>query len=402
MGHRLSIALLLPLAALLGCGGATSSPAPSSTSTQQPAYDLNGSWTAVSIAYPVDFPFSGLRANLQAANGSVTGTITPYTPYGAFDPDPCPGNNTSVAVTGSLDANNELALSFPIAGGTGTLFAVLAENPQTYGSGTWQVAGGPCAMSATPMAIVGAPTTAYTPATPSPITANLSGSWLISADYTLPNGTFQYTYPPVNGFGGSLQFANGTVSGILTPSAFPSGCTIESPTPVAGTIDANNNLTLTLPVGGGTANIIATLGTNLQAVTDGSYKVVGGYCAMPATPMTIAQFTPVTGTYTGTFSASTSYGVPVSGTIITVTTVLSPSPTPNASGVYPVTGTYTVTGGCTDSGSFADLIASPGGISNSVSPNLFGSVSPSGDDIYDASFTSFKCNTYYQGSLSRQ
>jgi hypothetical protein len=401
MGHRLSLALLLPLAALLGCGGATSSSAPSNTPTQQPAYDFNGSWTAVSAVYPAEFPFSSLHANLQAVNGSVTGTITPSTPYGAFDPDPCPANNASVAVTGSLDADNDLTLSFPVAGGTGTLFAVLAENPQTYGSGTWQIAGGPCAMSATQMAIVGAPTTQYTPASPAPITANLSGTWVIGADYTLPNGTFQYTYPPVNGFGGVLQFANGAVSGTLAPFAIY-GCTISSYTPITGTIDASNNLTLTLPVGGGTATITATLGSNLQAATDGSFKVVGGYCATPATPMTIAQFTPVTGTYTGTFSASNSYGAPVSGTIITLTTVLSQSSTPNASGVYPVTGTYTVTGGCTDSGSFAGLTASPGAIINQVSPNLFGSVSPSGDEIYDASFTSTKCTADYQGSLTRQ
>jgi hypothetical protein len=48
------------------------------------------------------------------------------------------------------------------------------------------------------------------------------------------------------------------------------------------------------------------------------------------------------------------------------------------------------------------LTASPGAIINQVSPNLFGSVSPSGDEIYDASFTSTKCTADYQGSLTRQ
>jgi hypothetical protein len=399
MGSRLSLALLLPLAALFGCGGATSSPPPSNTSTQ-PTYDFNGSWTAVSEIYPAEFPFSVLNANLQATNGSVTGTITPSTPYGAFDPDPCPANNTSVAVTGSLDADNDLTLSFPIAGGTGTLFAVLAENPQTYSVGTWQVVGGPCAMSTTLMAIVGAPSTPYTPASPAPTTANLSGGWRIVADYTLPNGTFQYTYPRVNGFDGVLQFANGAVSGTLAPFV-TSGCTAFSPIAVTGAIDANSNLTLTLPVGGGTATITATLGTNLQALADGSFKIVGGSCATPATPMTIAQFTPVAGTYTGTFSVSNSYGAPVPGTIVTLTTVLSQSSTPDASGTYPVTGTYTVTGGCTDSGSLTGLTADPGFISNS-SFTFFGNVSPSGDGIYNAVFSSTKCTANYQGTLTRQ
>ena len=68
---------------------------------------------------------------------------------------------------------------------------------------------------------------------------------------------------------------------------------------------------------------------------------------------------------------------------------------------YPVAGTYTVTGACTDSGSFAGLISGAGGIFNSTL-TFYGSVSPSGDGIYDASFNSAKCNPGYQGSLTRQ
>jgi hypothetical protein len=404
MGLRRSLTLLLPLAALLGCGSNTNSGSSSSSTTgsSQTAYDFNGTWTAFATGYPVDLPFNTFRANLQAANGSVTGTITPYTNYISSDPDPCSANFTSVAVSGTLDADNDLTLSFPVAGGTGTLFAALAQNPQTYAYGTWQVVGGTCAMSATSMVISGAPTIAYTPASPATITAGLSGSWLISANYTFPNGSFQYNYPPVGGFGGLLQFSSGTVSGTLTPYVFPSSCTVPSPTAVTGTIDANNNLTLTLPVGGGTATITATLGTNPLALVDGSFKVVGGFCAMPATPMTVAQYTPVTGAYTGTFSVPNSDGAPTSGTTITLTTILTQSSTPNANGFYPVTGTFTVTGACTDSGSFTGLTAGGGGIDNLASPDLVGSVSPSGDGIYDAVFSSTKCSITYQGSLVRQ
>jgi hypothetical protein len=397
MGPKLSLALLLPLAALLGCGGGTSSSGSSTPPTQQPTYDFNGVWTAFATGYPVDLPFNGLRANLQAANGAVTGTMTAYTNYMTFDPDPCSADFTIIAVTGSLDADNDLTLSFPIAGGTGTLFAALAEDPETYAYGTWQVVGGTCPMSATPMVISGAPTTPYTPASPSAITADLSGGWFISVDYTLPNATFQYIYPPVQGFGGLLQFANGTVSGILAPYVSLSSCgTVSSPTAVTGTIDANNNLTLTLPVGGGTATITATLGTNPQALVDGSFKVVGGFCSMSATPMTMAQYAPVTGTYTGTFSVPNSDGVPTSGTTITLTAVLTQSTTANSGGAYPVTGTFTVTGACTDSGTFASVFSSQ------TPPYLFGSSSPSGDGIFDAVFSSTKCTLSYQGSLIRQ
>jgi hypothetical protein len=407
MGTRLSLALLLPLTALLGCGGSTSSSSSGSSSgsstppAQQTTYDFNGTWTAFATNYPVDLPFNILRASLQATNGLVTGTIIAYTNYG-LDPDPCSANNTSIAVTGTLDADNDLALSFPIAGGTGTLFAALAEDPQTYAYGTWQIVGGACAMSATPMVISGAPTTTYTAASPTPITATLSGNWQAYANYTLPNFNFQYTYPPVQGFAGVLQFANGTVSGILAPNTVPSFCVPYSPTAVTGTIDANNNLTLTLPVGTGTATITATLGTNPQALVDGSFKVVGGFCAMTATPMTFAQYTPVTGTYTGTFSVPNTDGAPTSGTIIALTTFLTQSSTPNSSGAYPVTGTYTVTGACTDSGSFTGMTVAGGGIGNSAAQELFGSVSPSGDGIYEAFFSSTNCGGPYQGSLTRQ
>jgi hypothetical protein len=404
MGSKLRLALLLPLTALLGCGGNTSSSSSGSSTppAQQPTYDFNGTWTAFATNYPVDLPFNGLRASLQATNGSVTGTIITYTNY-ALDPDPCSANNTSIAVTGTLDADNDLALSFSIAGGTGTLFAALAEDPQTYAYGAWQVVGGPCAMSATPMVISGAPTTPYTAASPTPITATLSGNWQAYANYTLPNANFQYTYPPVQGFVGVLQFANGTVSGTLTPYVSLISCgTAPSPTAVTGMIDSSNNLTLTLPVGTGTATITATLGTNPQALVDGSFKVVGGSCSMPATPMTIAQYTAVTGTYTGTFSVPDTDGAPSSGTIITLTTFLTQSSTPNSSGAYPVTGTYMVTGACTDSGSFTGLTIAGGGIGNSATPELFGSVSPSGDGVYDAFFSSTNCGGPYQGSLKRQ
>ena len=115
-----------------------------------------------------------------------------------------------------------------------------------------------------------------------------------------------------------------------------------------GTLDANNNLTLTAPITAGsstgTATITATLGSNPQTLADASIQIVGGgSCAMPATPSTIAQFAPVTGTYTGTFNVPNTGNVPVAGTNITVTAVLTQSTTANASGQYPITGTVNVT-----------------------------------------------------------
>jgi hypothetical protein len=334
----------------------------------------------------------------------VTGTI--YTSYNyASNPIPCSANNQVLSVTGTLDAAHDLTLTFPIAGGTGTLVATLADDPSTYAYGTWQVAGGSCAMPSTEIVIYqNKPLTPPTTSSPEPITAALSGDWGIGADYILPvNG--QYVYPKITGFSGALQFANGTVTGTLFPYPSPiTSCGTLSAVAVTGTIDSNNNLTLTVPLGGslGTATITATLGSNPQTLADGSYQVTGGSCDLPATPMTIAQYAPATGTYSGSLNEATSEGTLVPGTNITMSVVLAQSTAPNASGAFPVTGSYAVSGACTDSGTLP-TIAADGGSLSTVSSGLtfIADSNPTASDI-DMYFSSTRCNLQYQGVLTLQ
>lgn len=407
MGLRSSVSLLLvlPLAALLGCGASNSSSSGSSGSPAQVTYNFNGGWAALATGYPVDLPFDDITLGLQVTNGSVTGTIYPYSNQGS-DPNPCSANNQHLAVTGTLDSAHNLTLTFPIAGGTGTLVATLADDPATYAYGSWQVAGGSCAMPFTGMVIYqNNPTTPPTTNPPATITASLSGDWGISSDYTLPNYNFQYSYPKITGFGGSLQFANGAASGTLFPYSAPiGGCGLLGAVAVTGTLDSSNNLTLTVPLGSsyGTATITAVLGGNPQTLADGSYQVTGGSCDLPATPMTIAQYAPVTGTYSGTLSEWSSYGTFVPGTGITMTVVLAQSTTPNASGEFPVTGNYTVSGTCTDSGTLPAIVAQGGGLGTLSSSLTFSaSADPTASNI-GVFFSSTNCNLQYQGILTRQ
>jgi hypothetical protein len=370
-----------------------------------------------------------MRGTLQVSNGAVTGTIIPHSDGLSYlNSNICPVVTQPISVTGTLDEAHDLVLTFPIAGGTATLLATLADDPATYANGSWTVNGGTCAMSMTPMVIQQtAPTTPPpAPASPAPITANLSGNW--EADITY-NPNYFVTYfsnfgpsigytPLVTGFGGSLQFSNGAVTGTLTSyinqEASCYGQYIVDNTAtvaVTGTLDASNNLTLTVPVARGTATITATLGSNPQTLADGSFQIVGGDCPMSATPMTIAQYAPVTGTYTGTFNeAYSGDNVPFSGTDITVTAVLTQSTTANSSGIFPLTGTLNVTGACTGS------IPLPSGTvqgSNVWSSNvgaglgLIFSSDPTASTLtstfYDVG-TNFSgpCRSGYQGTLVRQ
>jgi hypothetical protein len=416
MFAKLRFTLLLPLVALLACGSSPSTQSTSTTSPSTPAYDFNGFWGAhTTETSNFNYPFGGIDASLQVSNGAVTGTLTTTSSYPTVDPYLCPtvwtptNPGSTLTVTGTLDAVHNLTLTFPIAGGTGTILAALPNDPGTYAFGTWQVAGGTCAMSVTPMVIQGTPTTLYTPPAPASITSSLSGNWSVGADY-VPNSS---TILPVTGFGGALQFSSGLVTGTILPNAniLAGLCNYNlyqaNAVAVTGTLDANNHLTLTAPIAGGTATITATLGSNPQTLADGSYQIVGGPCATSATPMTIAQYAPITGTYTGTFNLpGGNTNIPVSGSDATVTVVLTQSTTPNATDGYPITGTFKVTGGCTDSGTLLPSTVAGAGVlgGGAIGPGtavIWGSITPTASGILDVYLFSNNCSGL-QGNLLRQ
>jgi hypothetical protein len=390
--------LLFPLAALIACGSSSSSPSTTPATPTTTPYNFNGNWGAITSygagsSFNQYLPFMSLGGLLQVSNGVVTGTFTPSTPYtGINNPNLCAAVNTSLTVTGTLDSNNNLALTFPIAGGTGTLIAALANDPATYASGSWTVNGGACAMSTTNIAIQQiAPTTPSIPTSPATITAPLSGNWAVIADYSRSTINLQ----PVTGFGGALQFTNGSVTGTLnayidTAIGTGLGCqhSYTNAVTVTGTLDANDNLTLTAPIASGTATITATLGSNPQSLADASFQIVGGSCATSATPSTIAQYAPLTGTYKGTFNVTDSIinpqagNVPDSGTNILVTAVLTQSTTPSANGEYLLTGTVNVTGACTDSETVTSFVSGSSiGSPTLVIPFFWGNFNPTANTL---------------------
>jgi hypothetical protein len=246
---------------------------------------------------------------------------------------------------------------------------------------------------------------------PASTTSPLSGNW--KASLTLA------VNPQVVGFVGALQFSDGSISGTLTPLFAPSPegivgpppCTPPEPTAATGSIDANNNLTVSLPIGGGTATITAAIASNPETPAPGSIQIVGGTCAMSAVPMTIAEYAPVTGTYTGTMTSST-----VDGDTSLVTATLTQSTIPNSSGAFSLAGTITVTvtGVCSTSFVVSSSNSSVEGNSMTVlsgpPPNLYGLSGANdptastiskvwlGENVVPINF----CSGPYQGTLTRQ
>jgi hypothetical protein len=252
------------------------------------------------------------------------------------------------------------------------------------------------------------------PSSPAPPT--LSGNWEADSVQFL-------NYPGVPTlihFAGPLQFSNGTVTGTITTTilggvyangSLAPGCAPSAPpTSVTGTLDANNNLILTVPLAGGMATLTATLSSTPTTAVEGSFQIVGGSCAAGASTMSIALYIPVLGTFTGSLDVADD---PVIKTQMSA--VLNQSTTPT-NGQYPLSGIVTLTGACNTTftlnpaDSFVignSISASTAPLPVTLGPVLTGTTDPTADRI---SFVLFQdvtqpptpCVGPYSGTLTRQ
>ncbi len=103
------------------------------------------------------------------------------------------------------------------------------------------------------------------------------------------------------------------------------------------------HLTLSGPLAGGTLNLSGTLAPDRKTLTEAAYTVTGGSCAFPSNaqavtprnpipPVTAQQYTPVSGTYTGTLTTT-------EGETFALSTSLTQTGTPDSTGTYHLTGT---------------------------------------------------------------
>jgi hypothetical protein len=137
---RIRILLLLPLAVLIACGSGQTATTP---------IDLSGKWQIAATTVTTN-PVSGFLGELQFSAGTVTGELEPS--LASFSSPFALNCATGMAqATGTLDAANKLTVAVPAGGGTATITAAFGSDPQTSVNGSYQIVGGSCPMSATPM-----------------------------------------------------------------------------------------------------------------------------------------------------------------------------------------------------------------------------------------------------------
>ncbi|HEY4011235.1 MAG TPA: hypothetical protein VGM11_13860 [Acidobacteriaceae bacterium] len=138
---------------------------------------------------------------------------------------------------------------------------------------------------------------------------------------------------PLPRISGSLVGGTAGLSGVLHADA-TSGCaTATDAIVVTGSTDTNNVTTFTGTVAGGTLTISGTLASDGRSLTNATVNVSGGQCAFSAAEQaTVQNYSPVTGTYVGTFSNA-------QGPVINVTADLTQSPTGDENGNFTLSGT---------------------------------------------------------------
>ena len=134
---------------------------------------------------------------------------------------------------------------------------------------------------------------------------------------------------------GELTGSGSAVTGILHPGASAACVAPTTAIEVSGHAGAEDLLTLTGSVGGGTLTISGTLAADGKSMTGASYNVVGGSCAFSGKATATAQaYSSVTGTYSGSFSDA-------GGQVISVVANLTQTPQSDSDGNFTLSGTGT-------------------------------------------------------------
>lgn len=167
--------------------------------------------------------------------------------------------------------------------------------------------------------------------TSTPVTSKaipVQGNWQITS-----TSTAAARLPRLSG---TLTGTTSSIHGILH-SDDPTACVAPAQSfAVTGSADANNNLTLTGPLAGGTLTLTGTMAPDGKSITNTAYTVSGGTCALVAARAadTMAvQYADISGTYNGKFYDQDSATTPV----LTLTAQLTQSPSGDTNGNFTLT-----------------------------------------------------------------
>jgi hypothetical protein len=250
--------------------------------------------------------------------------------------------------------------------------------------------------------------------TPTPVYPALTGNWEgLPSSPPGSNPPIILSYPVID-LTGSLQSSGPTVTGIFRASNSNLNPCVSSKTDLiaTGTVDPAGNLSLTVPIAGGTGTITTTLLANLQFPSIGTFQITGGPCDMPAHPFALLQVPPLTGTYTGTLQSPTLITFPSAQDTtpqINIAATLTQSTAPNTDGQFPLTGSISLTGGCTISLPITDGIVYGQNASFTVSEpsmpsgSFTGLITAVADHLHIFFISIPACGTQlYSGTLTRQ
>ncbi len=161
----------------------------------------------------------------------------------------------------------------------------------------------------------------------SPTPALATGNWQFSSSAAAASR--------LPSFSGELSGNSTSISGIFHAQAVSACVSPTTAFEVSGSANTAGAVKLTGPVDGGTLTVTGTLAADGKSITDATYNVVGGACAFKQSAQASAQvYTPIAGTYAGTFADA-------SGPVLAVSAQLQQTDQSNTSGNYTLVGTGT-------------------------------------------------------------
>ncbi len=171
-------------------------------------------------------------------------------------------------------------------------------------------------------------------------TTSTTGNGLVPA-FVAGNWQFSSSAPVaahLAAVSGELSGNASAITGTFHTQSSSSCVAPTKPFAVSGSADAKGAVKLTGTVAGGTVTITGTLAADGKSLSDAAYGIVGGACALPAdVPAVATSFTPVNGTYNGSFINQNSQPV-----LDNVVATLSQSPASDTSGNYTLSGNVTL------------------------------------------------------------
>ena len=140
-----------------------------------------------------------------------------------------------------------------------------------------------------------------------------------ATSYSHVIGNWQFSSASANAaalpaLAGSLTVEGSQVSGTLHPLTSSYDCaTYRASFPVSGSIDPSGNLSLSSSsLSGGNLTLKGRLSPSQSTLTNTSYSVANGDCALSSSHATGIEFSPINGTYSGTVHSKTGKSLAIS------------------------------------------------------------------------------------------